>query len=132
MIVVLCNGVFDILHIGHKWHLEAAKDLGDKLVVALTVDEHVNKGPGRPIAPWSHRAELLLALRYVDEVIPSMSGIDGILKVRPNIFIKGSDYENSPLLTPTLEVCKGLGIELRILHTTKLSSTAIYDRLRHG
>ena len=130
MIVVLCNGVFDILHIGHKWHLEAAKDLGDKLVVALTIDEYVNKGPGRPIAPWAHRAELLLALRCVDEVIPSMSGIDGILKVRPNIFVKGSDYDNSPLLEPTLEVCKGLGIELKILHTTKLSSTAIYDRLR--
>ena len=132
MKVVLANGVFDILHIGHKWHLEAARELGDKLVVSLTVDDHVNKGPDRPIAPWSHRAELLLALRFVDDVIPSISSVDAILNVKPALFVKGSDYENSPLLAPTIEACKKVGAEFRIIHTTKLSSTAIYDRLRLG
>ena len=132
MVVVLANGCFDLLHIGHKWHLEAAKDLGDKLVVALTVDEYVNKGPNRPISPWSHRAELLLALRYVDEVVPSILSVDAILKVKPDIFVKGSDYENSPLLLPSYEACRKVGAELRIIHTQKLSSTAIYDRLRFG
>ena len=130
--VVLANGCFDLLHVGHIWHLEAARALGDRLVVALTLDEYVNKGPHRPVYPWAHRAELLQALRCVDSVIPSVGAIDAIRKVNPDIFVKGADYQGSPLLDPTIEVCRKLGIELRVLDTPKLSSTAIYDRLRQG
>lgn len=127
--IVLCNGVFDLLHVGHLWHLEAAKELGDKLIVSLTMDEHVNKGPGRPVYPWSARCELLMALRCVDNVVPSMTSLDAIQRVRPDIFVKGIDYKGSPLLEPTKALCDQLGVELVILETQKLSSTEIYDRL---
>ena len=131
-IIVLANGCFDLLHVGHLWHLEAARELGDKLIVSLTVDSYVNKGPNRPIHPWAHRAELLQALRCVDEVIPSVSAADAILRVKPDSFVKGIDYQGSPLLNPTIELCERMGCILKIIDTPKLSSTAIYDRLRAG
>ena len=132
--VVLVNGCFDVLHVGHKRHLEAAKALADevKLVVSLTLDKYVNKGPNRPIHSWAHRAELLLALRCVDEVIPSRTAVDAILKVRPDIFVKGIDYKDSPLLDQTIDACKKVGTKIHITKTKKLSSTAIYDRLRQS
>ncbi len=130
--IVLANGVFDLLHVGHIWHLEAARELGDRLIVSLTLDEYVNKGPGRPVYPWAHRAELLRCLRCVDEVVPSISGADAVMKVKPDIFVKGKDYLNSPLLQPTIEACEKVGCKLQILDTPKLSSTFIYDRLRPG
>lgn len=111
--------------------MEAAKELGDILVVSLTLDAHVNKGPDRPIHPWSHRAEMLRALRCVDDVVPSASAFDAILNVRPDIFVKGKDYAGVPMPS-TLEACQKIGCELRILDTPKLSSTAIYDRLRQS
>ena len=130
MKVILANGCFDLLHVGHIWHLEAARKLGDKLIVSLTLDEHVNKGPGRPVYPWAHRAEMLMALRCVDDVTASISAVDAILKIRPDVFVKGRDYQGSSLLEPTIKVCQQIGAELVILDTPKLSSTEIYDRLR--
>ena len=67
--VVLCHGVFDILHIGHKRHLHAAKDEADVLIVSLTADRHVNKGPGRPIFSEKLRAEMVASLACVDFVV---------------------------------------------------------------
>src|SRR3954452_21027191 len=66
--VVLCHGVFDLLHIGHVRHFEQAKKLGDVLVVTLTPDRFVNKGTGRPAFPDQLRAEFVAALGCVDYV----------------------------------------------------------------
>src|SRR5215475_7180755 len=66
--VVQAHGTFDLLHIGHVRHLEAARELGDVLVVTLTADRHVNKGPGRPAFGEWLRAEMLATLAYVDWV----------------------------------------------------------------
>ena len=63
--IVLCHGVFDLLHIGHIKHFEEAKNLGDVLVVTLTPDRFVNKGPGRPAFGEIHRAEAIAALDVV-------------------------------------------------------------------
>ncbi|HEX9446492.1 MAG TPA: adenylyltransferase/cytidyltransferase family protein, partial [Dongiaceae bacterium] len=60
--VVLCHGVFDVLHVGHVRHLAAAKKEGDILIVTITADRHVNKGPGRPVFTASLRADMLAAL----------------------------------------------------------------------
>jgi rfaE bifunctional protein nucleotidyltransferase chain/domain len=126
---VLANGCFDVLHVGHLWHLKEAKQLGDWLVVALTVDEAVHKGPGLPINAWEHRAEMLQALRYVDLVVPSTSCHDAILQIRPDIFVKGCDYEDSTLLNPAREACARVGATLHLTHSPKLSSGAIIQRM---
>lgn len=94
--VVLCHGVFDLVHMGHVRHLEAARKEGDVLFVTLTADRFVNKGPGRPIFSQDMRAEMLAALECVDYVsVVHAPGAEGVLDlIRPNAYVKGSDYEN--------------------------------------
>ena len=95
--VVLCHGVFDLLHMGHVRHLEAARRYGDILIVTITADPFVDKGPGRPVFNQQLRAELLSALEYVDYVgiNHAADAVTIIRSVRPTTYVKGSDYENS-------------------------------------
>lgn len=94
--VVFTNGCFDLLHPGHLALLEEAAGLGDVLVVAINDDDSVRrlKGPSRPIFPALERAELLLALRWVDVV--TVFGEDTpqavIEKIRPDVLVKGAEY----------------------------------------
>jgi cytidyltransferase-like protein len=90
--IVLANGCFDCLHIGHVVHLDQAAKLGP-LTVALTLDEHVNKGPGKPVFCWEERAYMLLSLRCVKDVVPAKSGIEAICEIRPDIYVKGMDWD---------------------------------------
>jgi rfaE bifunctional protein nucleotidyltransferase chain/domain len=92
--VVLCLGCFDGLHYGHVKHLEAAKKLGDWLVVAVTCDRNVNKGPGRPVFNQEQRAEMLRALRCVDDVAVVEDVWEAIQTIQPDIYVKGKEYEN--------------------------------------
>jgi rfaE bifunctional protein nucleotidyltransferase chain/domain len=94
--VVLAHGVFDLVHMGHVRHLEAARREGDMLIVTVTADVFVNKGPGRPIFPELMRAEMLGALEYVDWVgVNHAPSAESVLEaVKPSIYVKGSDYEN--------------------------------------
>lgn len=96
MKTVLCHGCFDVIHAGHLAHLHAAKQLGDRLIVSVTTDRFVNKGPGRPHFPHAVRAEMLRALRIVDEVVLSdnATAIEVIQALRPDVYVKGSDYAN--------------------------------------
>ena len=64
--IILCHGVFDLLHIGHIKHFNEAKNLGDILIVTVTPDKYVNKGPNRPIFPLAARMESISALKDVD------------------------------------------------------------------
>ena len=93
---VFTNGCFDVLHVGHVRYLKEARALGDKLVVGLNSDESVArlKGPGRPFVPAPERAELLLSLSSVDEVLvfEEDTPLKLIMKVRPDILVKGGDY----------------------------------------
>jgi cytidyltransferase-like protein len=94
--VVQCHGVFDLLHPGHIRHFREAKSLGDKLVVTLTPDRFVNKGPGRPAFNESLRLESVAALEDVDFVIlnDSCDAISAIGKIKPSIYVKGIEYKN--------------------------------------
>src|SRR5580693_6393464 len=94
--VVLAHGVFDLVHMGHVRHLEAAHREGDILIVTVTADAFVNKGPGRPIFPEMMRAEMLGALEYVDWVgVNHSPSAENVLEiVKPDVYVKGSDYEN--------------------------------------
>jgi rfaE bifunctional protein nucleotidyltransferase chain/domain len=95
--VVLAHGVFDLIHVGHLRHLQEAASLGDILVVTTTEDEHVNKGPGRPVFSEQLRTEMLAALEIVNYVgisrHPSAENVIG--SIRPDIYVKGPDYENA-------------------------------------
>lgn len=92
--VALAHGTFDLLHLGHVRHLREAKHGSDILVVTLTADEFVNKGPGRPVFTGPQRAEMLAALDFVDQVAinhaPTAEPV--IEAVRPSVYVKGADY----------------------------------------
>ena len=94
--IVLCHGVFDLLHIGHIKYLNKAKTFGNFLIVSITSDEFVNKGPKRPIFNENYRAEALASLQCVDAVFinRSSSAVNIIKKIKPGIYCKGSDYRN--------------------------------------
>lgn len=92
--IVHCHGVFDLLHPGHIRHFEAAKREGDVLVVTITQDEYVNKGPGRPVFNQRLRAESVAALQWVDFVAINRwpSAAEAITLLKPHVYVKGSDY----------------------------------------
>ncbi len=92
--IVLCHGVFDLLHPGHILHFKAAKRLGDILVVTVTPDRFVNKGPGRPYFNQRLRIESLSALQSVDYVALNEwpTAVETIRRLKPDVYAKGSDY----------------------------------------
>jgi rfaE bifunctional protein nucleotidyltransferase chain/domain len=94
--IVLCHGVFDLLHVGHIKYFEQAKTYGNILIVSVTSDEFVNKGFGRPFFKISDRILAISSLQIVDFVIVSHSttAVDIIKKIKPHIYFKGSDYKN--------------------------------------
>ncbi|MBL4606206.1 MAG: adenylyltransferase/cytidyltransferase family protein [Pseudomonadales bacterium] len=94
-VVALCHGCFDILHTGHLRHFEAAKKKSDLLVVTITEDRFIKKGPNRPVFPAEQRAELLAGLRAVDYVAVNRwaNAIETIRLIRPSYFVKGQEYE---------------------------------------
>ena len=95
--VVQCHGTFDLLHLGHVRHLEAARQLGDVLVVTVTADRYVNKGPGRPVFGQDLRAEMLASVEHVDWVAvdDAPDAVNAINQIQPDIYVKGQDYQNS-------------------------------------
>lgn len=94
--VVLANGAFDLLHVGHVRYLAAARALGDALVVAVNSDASVAKlkGPGRPIVPAHERVELLSHLACVDAllVFDELTVAEVLREIRPHVHAKGTDY----------------------------------------
>ena len=125
--IALANGCFDLFHYGHYLHLKAASRLADKLIVSVTLDECVNKGPGRPVFTHHQRADILRELRCVDGVILCKNALDALEHVNPDIFVKGSDYQR---LEPEHEAyCKAHGIQIAFTNEPKFSSSRILDGL---
>jgi rfaE bifunctional protein kinase chain/domain/rfaE bifunctional protein nucleotidyltransferase chain/domain len=95
--IVLCHGVFDLLHVGHIRHFKEARSFGDVLIVTLTEDTRVNKGPNRPAFPEMLRAEAIAALADVDFVAISRfpTAVEVIRTVRPDFYAKGPDYKDA-------------------------------------
>lgn len=124
--VVLANGCFDILHVGHVRYLEGARALGDLLVVGVNGDEQVRalKGEGRPLVPERERAELVAALRAVDFVaIFHEPTVEALLRaIRPDIHAKGTDYTEETV--PERDVVRSLGGRVAIVGDPKQHSTS--------
>ena len=123
--VVLANGCFDLLHVGHVRYLEDARAQGDFLVVALNTDESVRrlKGANRPLMPLAERAELVGSLRCVDAVTSfSELTLEATLReLRPHVHAKGTDY--SAASVPEAEVDRELSIAIAICGDPKDHST---------
>lgn len=132
--VVFTNGCFDLLHVGHVRYLQAARALGDFLVVGLNTDASVRrlgKGTDRPLVPEKERAEILAALACVDAVVlfSQDTPLELILHLRPDVLVKGGDY--------TLETVVGArevqawGGEVRIIPLVPgYSTTSLVARIR--
>ena len=95
--IVLCHGVFDLIHLGHINHFREAKKYGDFLIVSITDDKFIKKGPGRPLFNKLQRAEFLKGIKIVDEVVVSNqeSVVDMIKIIKPNFYVKGPDYKDN-------------------------------------
>jgi rfaE bifunctional protein nucleotidyltransferase chain/domain len=132
--IVLGNGNFDLLHVGHVRYLRGAKELGGKLVVAINSDESVRtlKGEGRPVMPAEERAEIVAALADVDAVI-IFSELDVralIREIRPDIQAKGTDYTVESV--PERDAVAEYGGRVVIVGDPKDHSTSEIIRSRLG
>ena len=123
--IVLANGCFDLLHVGHVRYLAAARALGDVLFVGINDDAAVTrlKGPGRPLMPAGERAELLAALRWVDHVVVfSEDTADRLVAlVRPDVQAKGTDYTAASV--PEAATARAVGAEIAIVGDDKAHAT---------
>ncbi len=131
--VVFTNGCFDILHRGHVELLRFAKGLGDVLVVGLNTDDSVRrlKGQERPINPLPDRAAVLLAIRWVDFVVPFGEDTPErlIRELRPDVLVKGGDYRLEDIVGA--EFVTSYGGEVRIFpYLEGYSTTSIVRRLK--
>jgi rfaE bifunctional protein nucleotidyltransferase chain/domain len=136
--VVFANGCFDILHVGHVRYLEAARQHGDLLIVAVNSDASARslKGSGRPVLDESARARLVAALRSVDYVVifSEQTVVSLLRDLLPDVHAKGTDYSVDTV--PERAIAKDLGIQVAIVGDPKNHSTrALLSSLRkapHG
>ena len=124
--IVLANGCFDVLHVGHVRYLAGARELGDILVVGVNSDEQVaiQKGPGRPVLPALERAEILAALESVTYVTifeePTVEQL--LLTIKPDVHAKGTDYTTDSV--PERDVVRSYGGRVAIVGDPKDHSTS--------
>ncbi len=133
--VVLTNGCFDLVHIGHVRHLAAARRLGERLVVAVNNDCSVRalKGPGRPLLPLTERIELLCALRPVDLVVPFAEGtaVEVLRALRPDVYVKGGNYD--PYSNRPAEASVALALGMVVVYLPRVadwSTSRLIQRIR--
>ncbi len=129
--VVHCHGCFDLMHPGHIKYFQAAKAMGDVLIVTLTPDVYVDKGPGRPVFGQALRAESIAALECVDRVAVNEwpTAEETLRAVRPDIYVKGQEFERLEDKTGKIQkeaaVVREVGAELRFTHEIVFSSSKL-------
>ena len=131
--VVFTNGVFDLLHPGHVRYLQAARDQGDVLIVAVNSDRSVrgNKGPDRPVTPEAERAEILAALTCVGAAVifDAATPADIIRAVQPDVLVKGADWAADAIVGRDTVEARG-GKVVRVPVEQGWSTTAILERMK--
>jgi D-glycero-beta-D-manno-heptose 1-phosphate adenylyltransferase len=133
--IVLANGCFDVLHVGHVRYLQGARELGDVLVVGLNSDKQVAllKGAGRPVMGERDRAEIVASLEAVDlvTIFDESTVEDLLLTLRPDVHAKGTDYTEETV--PEREVVRSYGGSVAIVGDPKNHSTSrLLGQLRSG
>ena len=132
--IVLCHGCFDLMHPGHIKYLQAAKKMGDILIVTVTPDIYVDKGAGRPVFDQNLRADSIAALECVDHVgINRWPTAEKTLRLlKPDIYVKGQEFENLIDKTGKLQkehkALKEIGAEMKFTHEIVFSSTDLLNR----
>ncbi len=132
--IVFTNGCFDLMHIGHTRYLEAARALGDVLVVGVNSDASVrrlNKAPDRPIVPDAQRAEVLAALSCVDfvTVFDESDPLQLITAVQPDVLVKGGDWAVDRIVGREIVEARG-GLVKTIPLVPGMSTTGLLQRIR--
>lgn len=132
--IVFTNGCFDLMHIGHTRYLQAARDLGDILVVGVNSDASVrslDKAPDRPIVPEAQRAEVLAALGCVDYVIifNESDPLRVITSVQPDVLVKGGDWAIDRIIGRDIVEARG-GVVKTIPLVPGFSTTGLLERIR--
>jgi rfaE bifunctional protein nucleotidyltransferase chain/domain len=134
--VAFTNGCFDLLHVGHVNYLEAARELGDALIIGVNTDASVarlGKGRGRPFTPEADRARVLAALACVDRVV--LFGEDTplalITLLTPDILVKGGDYQLDEIVGREVVLARG-GRVVALPFVPGYSTTSLIDRIRSG
>ena len=132
--IVLCHGCFDLMHPGHIKYFQAAKKMGDILVVTVTPDIYVDKGPDRPVFNQSLRADSIAALECVDYVaINGWPTAEETLRLlKPDIYVKGQEFEalqdKTGKLQKELKILKEIGAEMKFTHEIVFSSTELLNK----
>ena len=133
--VVFTNGVYDLLHPGHIRYLQAARALGDALVVGVNSDRSVraNKGPGRPVNPEAERAEVIAALSSVDAAIVFDEDTPNeiITRLQPDVLVKGADWAEDAIVGRDVVEARG-GRVVRMPVEQGFSTTNLIDRIRRA
>jgi rfaE bifunctional protein nucleotidyltransferase chain/domain len=132
--IVATNGCFDLLHVGHVRYLQAARALGDVLIVGLNGDSSVHelKGAGRPITTQSDRAEILAALACVDlvTIFPEIRATKFLAAVRPAVYVKGGDYTSETLDEEELTILKEIDAAIRLIpFETGYSTSGLVEQI---
>jgi len=133
--VVATNGCFDLLHVGHVRFLQEAKKRGDLLIVGVNGDRSVRelKGEGRPVNGEVDRAEVVAGLGCVDAVVifPEKRATEFLRAVRPEVYVKGGDYQADQLDKDEVVAVKDGGGEVQVLALTPgRSTTAVLKKLK--
>ena len=132
--IVHCHGCFDLMHPGHIKYLQSSKTMGDVLVVTISPDRFVDKGPGRPAFNENLRAESIAALECVDYVAINKwpTAEETLRLIRPDIYVKGQEFENmedkTGKIQKEVEVIKEIGAEIRFTHEIVFSSTELLNQ----
>lgn len=131
--IVLCHGCFDLMHPGHIKHFQAAKKMGDVLVVTVTPDRYVDKGPGRPVFDQQLRADCIAALACVDYVAVNQwpTAENTLRLLLPDCYVKGQEFENLEDVTGKIqkefEVVREIGAQMHYTREVVFSSTQLLN-----
>jgi len=132
--IVHCHGCFDLMHPGHIKHFQAAKKMGDVLVVTISPDEYIDKGPDRPVFHQNLRAEFIAALECVDYVAINKwpTAEETLRLLKPDYYAKGQEFENLEDKTGKLQkeykVLQEIGSEMRFTYEIVFSSTKLLNK----
>jgi len=132
--IVLCHGCFDLMHPGHIKHFQSAKEFGHLLVVTVTPDRYVDKGPDRPVFSQDLRASSIAALECVDFAAINKwpTAVETLKILKPNIYVKGQEFakgqDKTGKLQKELTVIKEIGCEIKFTYEVIFSSTELLNK----